>query len=109
MDEQEILHQLLQLTSRLSTQVEMLTNRLDKFEACITNDALQDQKLQYLEEEMSEEHGEILSLEKRVDELEDAEGNRAKSYLKTVAGYLTSAGVGFILSAIGYYLANVAR
>lgn len=108
MDEQDILHQLLQLTSRLSTQVEMLTNRLDKFEQCITNDALQDQKLQHIEEELQEERNEVLSLERRIGTLESAEGDRAKAYLKAVAGHLTSAGVGFILSAIGYYLANKA-
>ena len=42
----------------------------------------------------------------RLDKLEQVAGERAKSIIKSVGQYLLTATVGFIISAVGFYVLN---
>jgi septal ring factor EnvC (AmiA/AmiB activator) len=57
------------------------------------------QKFQKLDDRLDKVDG-------RLDELEQVEGERAKSLIKTVGHYLLTAAVGFVISAVGFYVLN---
>lgn len=42
----------------------------------------------------------------RLDKLEQIEGEKAKSLIRTVGQYLLTAAIGFIISAVGFYVLN---
>lgn len=106
MDNNETLIQVLQITSKLSAQFETLNARLDKIESVATNDVRQDQRLTSIEESLQRGHTRFGNIEDRLKVLESAEGNKAKSVLKTVYSYLITAGLSFIITAIGFYIMN---
>lgn len=49
------------------------------------------------------------SIDERLDKLERVEGERAKSIVRTVGTYLLTAGMGFILAAIAFYITNMKK
>lgn len=105
-DTDKTLRELLQLTSKLAGQVESIDKRMDKIENVVTNDVRQDERISAIESSLHRGSEKFASLEQRISALEDVDGDKAKQALKTVGNYLLTALVGFILSAVGFYIMN---
>lgn len=106
MNTDETLIQLLQLTSKLSTQVEAMDARMSKIESVVSNDIRQDERIASIEQSLRRGKDKFANIESRLGRLEEADGNKAKSVLRTICNYLLTAGIGFILSAVGFYIMN---
>lgn len=105
-DSESTLRELLQLTAKLSGQVESIDKRMDKIENVVTNDVRQDERLSSIEQSLRRGNEKFVSIETRLNALEDAEGNKARNILKTTGNYLLTAALGFIISAVGFYIMN---
>lgn len=106
MNVEETLVQLLQTNSKLLAQVEAMDCRLSKIESVVSNDIRQDERLAQVESSLRRGNEKFAKIEKRLDALEDADGNKAKSVLKTVGNYLLTAAMGFIAAAVWFYIMN---
>lgn len=102
----DVLIKLLQLTSQMTEKVDSLDKRMNKIESVVTNDIRQDQRLEDIETSLKEGDERFIAIENRLDVLENVEGNRAKSIIKTICNYLLTAGLTFIVTCIGFYIMN---
>lgn len=105
-DTDKTLRELLQLTSKLAGQVESIDKRMDKIENVVTNDVRQDERISSIEASLHRGSEKFAALEHRIDILEDADGNKAKSVLRVVGNYLLTACIGFIIASISFYIMN---
>ena len=106
MNTDETLIQLLQITSKLSTQVETMDKRMSKIESVVSNDIRQDERLSSIEQSLRRGNEKFASIEGRLNALEDVDGNKAKNVLKTVCNYILTAVLGFITASVGFYIMN---
>lgn len=109
----DTLIQLLKLTSRMTEKVDnvdkrmdKIDKRMDKIESVVTNDVRQDQRLESIETSLKRGNEKFARIEERLNVLEDADGNKAKSIIHTVCNYLLTVGVTFIITCIGFYIMN---
>lgn len=105
-DTETTLRELLKLTAKLSGQVESIDKRMDKIENVVTNDVRQDERLASIEQSLRRGNEKFASIEARLNTLEDAEGNKARNVIKSISNYLLTAALGFIISAVGFYIMN---
>ena len=107
MDETETtLRELLKETSKLVGQVESIDKRMDKIEDVVTNDVRQDERLTNIEQSLHRGSVKFSSIESRLNNLEDADGNKAKNVLKTVGSYVITTLLSFITAAIIFYISR---
>lgn len=106
METEGTLIQLLKITERLSEQVEQLDRRMSKIEDVVNNDVRQDQRLNSIEMSLKRGNEKFNRIEERLNILEDADGNKAKTLLNKVASYLLTALLGFIAAAVAAYITH---
>lgn len=106
MNDNDTLIQLFQLTSKLSAQMEAMDKRMSKIEAVVSNDVRQDERIASIEQSLRRGNEKFASIEDRLSILENTEGNKAKTIIKTVGNYLLTACSGFVLSALVFYIMN---
>lgn len=100
------LRELLKVTSKLVGQVESIDKRMDKIEDVVTNDVRQDERLTNIEKSLHRGSAKFSSIESRLNNLEDADGNKAKNVLKTVGSYVLTTLLSFCVAAIGFFVMN---
>lgn len=105
-DTETTLRELLKVTSKLVGQVESIDKRMDKIENVVTNDVRQDERLTNIEQSLRRGNEKFLSIESRLNNLEDADGNKAKNVLKTVGSYVITTLLSFITAAIIFYISR---
>ena len=111
MDESKLTEQLievLQHTSKLSTQLESvqatmadLMNRLEKVEDHGTKITLLEERMNNVDKMLRQGSEHFDKLDKEVNALQDAEGDKAKQTLKSIWNYILIAIVGAVLSNLG--------
>lgn len=106
METEDTMMQLLQLTSRLSTQIESLDKRMAQIENVVTNDVRQDQRLMEIEKSLGRGNQKFIEIEKRINKLEDAEGDKAKGWLHTFTNYILTGALTFVGTCIIFYITN---
>lgn len=108
MDIDKIIMNLVEITTRLSTQVDSLNEKIDNINGRLSmigelskNEVEQDMRLTHIEKLTSNHTKDIFTLEERIDILEHANGERAKNAWKTVGNYLLVAVASVLISNIG--------
>ena len=106
MNDTDTLVQLLQLTSKLSTQVESMDERMRKIESVVSNDIRQDERITTIEDSLKRGSAKFKEIEARLKNIENADGEKAKTIVRAVLNYALSAGAGFLLAALSFYITN---
>ena len=106
MNDTDTLVQLLQLTSKLSTQVESMDERMRKIESVVSNDIRQDERITTIEDSLKRGSAKFKEIESRLKNIENADGEKAKTIVRAVLNYALSAGAGFLLAALSCYITN---
>ena len=106
MNDTDTLVQLLQLTSKLSTQVESMDERMRKIESVVSNDIRQDERITTIEDSLKRGSAKFKEIEVRLKNIENADGEKAKNIVRAVLNYALSAGALFLLAALIFYITN---
>ena len=108
MDIDKIIMDLVEITTRLSTQVDNLNEKIDNINGRLSmigelskNEVEQDMRLSHVEKLVSNHTKAIFTLEERIDVLERSNGERAKNAWKTIGNYLLVAVASVLISNIG--------
>ncbi len=105
-DMDSTLQELLKVTSKLVGQVDSIDKRMDKIENVVMNDIRQDERLSSIEQSLRRGNEKFLAIEARLNNLEDADGNKAKGVLKTTGSYILTTLLSFITAAIIFYISR---
>lgn len=77
---------------------------MNKIEDVVSNDIKQDQRLKSVELSLQRGNQRFQEIEGRLNMLEDAEGNKAKTIMSKIISYVATALLGFIAAAVTAYV-----
>lgn len=107
MQDNDTLIELLQITSKLASQIDSMDQRMSKIEGVLLNDVRQDQRLAAIEQSLERGNQKFMKIEDRVAKIENAEGDKAKNFMKRITTYVLTALLGLFLGSLKDILAVI--